>query len=192
MSSSEEVKNKDDKDLEEIDEIKPTPRPKKKMNLSQEERDKRADRMRKLRAKLDNLGSVKTKVVEKENKKIPVKKIPTKPKEIKKEVVEEKNEESTDIESEWSVESEEEEQKPILKKLKSKKPVIKNNRKIKPTPRKVLKIKYYSEPSQAEMLQDRIFLENQHKADNENQYLKKKNQTKEKDIDDLTTKLFNY
>ena len=30
MSSSEEVKNKDDKDLEEIDEIKPTPRPKKK------------------------------------------------------------------------------------------------------------------------------------------------------------------
>ena len=80
------------------------------------------------------------------------------------------------------------EQKPI-KKTTKKKP----NYNQKPVVRKVFKIKYYDKPTPEELLQDRLFLENQHKDDNETKIKKHitKNNTHKTD-DDLSNKLFNY
>ena len=160
------------------------PKTKKGMNLSQEERDKRAERMRKLRAKLDDIGT-KPKIQKKDNDidkpKKPVKKI---------EKIEEKEEEEI-VETD-SEESSEEEPEPLPKAKKPVKKNVKNKGKVKPTPRKVFKIKYYDEPTQAELLQDRLFLENQHRTDNDYKYMKKKNEPIKKDVDDLSEKLFNY
>jgi hypothetical protein len=185
MSDS-EVKNQDLGD----DEVPQTPRPKpkKSMNLSAEERQKRSDRMKKLREKLDNIGK------KPENKKIVEKKknVTTSVKE--KKIVEEpeENNDYTDNSEGFSEDSEVEEQKPLTKTKKPAKNIGNSKRKAKPTPRKVFKIKYYEEPSQAELLQDRLFLENQHRADNEAKYVKKQNNSGEKNKDDLSEKLFNY
>lgn len=80
------------------------------------------------------------------------------------------------------------EEKPI-KKTTKKKP----NYHQKPVVRKVFKIKYYDKPTPEELLQDRLFLENQHKDDNETKIKKHitKNNTHKTD-DDLSNKLFNY
>lgn len=187
-----EVKNQNNPDLDEnpenvaedekTDTLKP--KTKKGMNLSQEERDKRAERMRKLRAKLDNIGSkpkIQNKDIEKPKK--PVKKI---------EKIEENEKEEEEIVETDSEESSEEEPEPIPKAKKPIKKNVKHKGKSKPTPRKVFKIKYYDEPTQAELLQDRLFLENQHRTDNDYKYMKKKSEPIKKDVDDFSEKLFNY
>ena len=186
--TDDECKNQD------LDEIEGQKTAKKSINLSQEERDKRAERMRKLRAKLDDIGN---KPVKKEQTIKPKPKVPIKPPTVCKKENEEKpkekqeeNNDYTDDDNSFSSDSEEEIQKPIAKKEKQQKIVANSKRKVKPTPRKVMKIKYYEEPTQAEMLQDRIFLENQHKHDTERKYMKPNNQVR--DVDDLSNKLFNY
>lgn len=184
--SDTDVKNQDLGD----DEVPATPRPKpkKSMNLSAEERAKRSERMKKLREKLDNIGK------KPENKKIVEKKknVTTSVKE--KKIVEEpeENNDYTDNSEGFTDDSEEEEQKPLTKTKKPTKNVANSKRKTKPTPRKVFKIKYYEEPTQAELLQDRLFLENQHRADNEAKYLKKQDNPTKINKDDLSEKLFNY
>lgn len=184
--SDQDVKNQDLGD----DEIPQTPRPKikKGINITDEERAKRSERMKKLRAKLDNIGKKPVADKKEEIKKKP----PTLVKEKKITKKEEKEEENNDYSENSDVlsdESDEEPTKPLPKTKKIEKPIANTKRKQKPVPRKVMKIKYYHEPSQAEMLQDRLFLENQHKADNEIKYLKKKEL---KPTDDLSDKLFNY
>ena len=175
------VKNQDnleiieEKDVEQSQEEKPAEIPKKKaINLSDEERQRRSERMKKLREKLDNIGSVpKVKPPE-----------PSKRKTIpKKEVVHVNNE------SDESDESEEDEPVKPVKKIQKNK--VKETPK-KAMPRKVLKIKYYHEPTQAEMLQDRLFLENQHRQDNEYTLNKNKKEENKKSHDDISDKLFNY
>ena len=164
------------------------------MNLSQEERAKRSDRMKKLREKLDNIGKKpelsKHKDIEKKKKLPTSMKDKEKPEKIPEEPQE--NNDYTDNSDGFTDESEEEEEKPLPKSKKPKKNVANSKRKTKPTPRKVFKIKYYEEPSQAELLQDRLFLENQHKADNDYKYMKKQDNTNKKNVDDLSEKLFNY
>ena len=130
--------------------------------------------MKKLREKLDNISSV-PKVKQPE---------PSKRKTIPKKEVEPVN---NDVESES--ESDEDGHVEPVKKLQKNK--VKETPK-KAMPRKVLKIKYYHEPTQAEMLQDRLFLENQHRQDNEFTLNKNKQDDNKKSIDNISDKLFNY
>lgn len=188
--TNESSNNQETNDLDDNVSDLPTPRPqkmKKPMNLSSEERAKRSERMKKLRAKLDNLGSKPVGNFKQETKKKPT----TSMKEAKTTKKEEPidntplNSDESEISSE---ESEVEEQKPLPKQQKIKKTQMNSKRKIKPTPRKVMKIKYYEEPSPAEMLQDRLFLENQHKQDYEQKYSKPTT----KKYDDFSNQMFNY
>lgn len=175
VKNQENLENIEDIDLEPSQEEKPAEVPKKKsINLSDEERQRRSERMKKLREKLDNIGSVpKVKPAE-----------PSKRKTIPKKEIEPVN---NDVESD-SESEEEEPVKPVKKLQKSK---VKETPK-KAMPRKVLKIKYYHEPTQAEMLQDRLFLENQHRQDNEYTLNKNKKEENKKSHDDISDKLFNY
>jgi len=127
---------------------------------------------KKIREKLDNIRKVpKGKPPEPSKKKgIP-----------KKEIEPVNNNDETDY-------SEEDEPKPVKKLQKNK---VKETPK-KTMPRKVLKIKYYHEPTQAEMLQDRLFLENQHRQDNEFTLTKNKKDENKTSNDNISDKLFNY
>lgn len=164
---------------------------KKSINLSDEERAKRSERMKLLRSKLDNIGKapkIQPKVL---------KKPPTSSRDIKVVKVEKENKEESQSENEEisDLDSEEEPETPRPKPKPIKKDKINNNhnRKLKkPMPRKVFKIKYYEEPSPAELLQDRLFLENQHKNDNDYNLNKNKKPHAVKNQDDISDKLFNY
>lgn len=182
-----------------------------KQNISDEERKRRSERMKQLRAKLDNIAEKPSyeKAVKERNFVADVKK-KIEEKRLKKQNEEKKNDEKQnedyrddkdenidDIDEQEEEndddDSDEEYEKPIKKPIKKmNKPILKNKTipKIKSMPRKVLKIKYYEEPSQAEMMQDRLFLENQHKYDNEAKYLK--NSKPKNDLNDISNKLFNY
>jgi hypothetical protein len=105
-----------------------------------------------------------------------------KPKKNKKPILNSSTEEENDSEDDDL------EQQPIRKMKKSKPIPIK-----KPTVRKVFKIKYYDKPTPEELLQDRLFLENQHKDDNDYKFKKNMNKNmKTAKQDDLSDKIFNY
>lgn len=201
-----------------------------RMNISDEERQKRRDRMIELRKKLNLVTKNSETTIKKASQvkaKDEVKKKPRTSKKTLQPVVEEieekkeitSEEEDDDIEN---LENEVQEAKKNNEKRKlKKKPVTissdeeesdyesddldeepakkKKSKPItipaknKPPVRKVFKIKYYGKPTPDELLQDRLFLENQHKDDNDHKIKKNlwKNKTEDKG-DDLSNKLFNY
>lgn len=141
----------------------PEPNSRKKLNISEEEREKRRERMKKLQERLHKVETGKQKV-EKTVK--PLKSEPQSEMVKTEDVI---NQEEDTVQN--LSESEDEAPAKPAKKAPEAKPKKSN---AKAAVRKVLKIKYYAEPSAEEMLADRLFLESAHRTDEENELKKKK------------------
>ena len=185
----EDVTEKEEKKVDNFPTLSNEKQRRKPLNISDEERQKRSERMKLLRAKLDSIGKAPQMPPKPPNKnKVSLKDITgvVSPHDVKGL----KGRPFQETEEEKSEESEEEEPPKPVKKTKATKGQPMYN---KPSVRKVFKIKYYHEPTQAELLSDRLFLETQHQADNNFMLNNRKtNNNTGKDPQDISDKIFNY